>query len=335
MQRHSSIDARCSCGGDDRAFQDSQLDGKFATRSLEKWKASVDRLDAMSVFVSVVKHGSLSAASRELRVPLPTVSRKVSELESHLGTKLLVRSTRKLLLTEAGESYVAASKRILEEVAEAERAVSGEYRVPRGELTLTAPVVFGRLHVLPVVTEFLKRHSEVDVRLYLADRSLNLIDDHLDIAVRIGAVPEHLVAIRLGQIRSVVCATPAYLKEHGTPKAPDELAAHRCISFSGFAGAGSWMFRDGLAALVHARLTVNTAEAAIDGALAGLGLTRVLSYQAEDALKTGKLVTVLKRHEPPAVAVSLIYVKEMRVTAKVRAFIDYAVPKLRARLHAD
>jgi DNA-binding transcriptional LysR family regulator len=295
----------------------------------------VDRLDAMSLFVSVVKHGSLSAASRELRVPLPTVSRKVSELESHLGTKLLIRSTRKLVLTEAGESYVGASKRILEEVAEAERAVSGEYRAPRGELTLTAPVVFGRLHVLPVVTEFLKKHSEVDVRFFLADRSLNLIDDHLDIAVRIGTVPEHLVAIRLGQIRSVVCATPAYLKEHGTPKSPDELDAHQCISFSGFVGADSWMFRDGQAALVRARLTVNTAEAAIDGALAGLGLTRVLSYQVEDALKAGKLVTVLKRHEPAAVPVSLIYLKEMRVTAKVRAFIDFAVPKLRARLREN
>ena len=289
----------------------------------------------MSVFVGVVKYGSFSAASREMRVPLPTVSRKVSELESHLGTKLLVRSTRKLVLTEAGESYVAASKRILEEVAEAERAVSGEYRAPRGELTLTAPIVFGRLHVLPVVTEFLKKHSEVDVRLSLADRSMNLIDDHLDIALRIGAVPEHLVAVRLGQIRSVVCATPGYLKEHGTPKSPHELAAHQCISFSGFVGADSWVFRDGQTALVRARLTVNTAEAAIDGAVAGLGLTRVLSYQVAEALKAGKLVTVLKRHEPHAVPVNLIYLKELRVTAKVRAFIDFAVPKLRARLQAD
>jgi DNA-binding transcriptional LysR family regulator len=305
----------------------------FESRTLKKWKAAVDRLDAMSVFVSVVKHGSFSAASRELRMPLPTVSRKVSDLESHLGTRLLVRSTRKLVLTEAGEAYVAASKRILEEVAEAERAASGEYRAPRGELTLTAPIVFGRFHVLPVVAEFLKRHPEVDVRLSLADRSMDLIDDGLDIALRIGTVPEHLVAVRVGQIRSVVCATPAYLKEHGTPKSPDELARHQCIDFSGFVGAGSWMFRDGQTTLLRARLTVNTAEAAIDGALAGLGLTRVLSYQVDDALKAGKLVSVLRRYEPPPVPVNLIYQKEMRVTAKVRAFIDFAVPKLRARLH--
>ena len=292
----------------------------------------MDRLDAMSVFVSVVKHGSFSAASREMRVPLPTVSRKVSELESHLGTKLLVRSTRKLLLTEAGEAFIAASKRILEDVAEAERAASGEYRAPRGELTLTAPLVFGRLHVTPIVTEVLRKHADVDVRLVLTDRSLNLLDDHLDVGLRIGLVPEHLVAIRVGQVRSVVCATPAYLKEHGTPKTPSELAAHRCVSFSAFAGVDSWTFRDGDVAHVRARLIVNTAEAAIDGALAGLGLTRVLSYQAEDALRAGKLVTVLKRHEPLPVPVNLIYLQELRVTAKVRAFIDFAVPKLQARL---
>ena len=293
----------------------------------------MDRFDSMAVFACVVSRGSFSAASRELRMPLPTVSRKVSDLESRLKTKLLVRSTRKLVLTEAGESYLVDCKRILEEVAEAERAASGEYRAPRGELVVTAPVVLGRRHVLPVVAELLRKHPEVDVRLVLADRALNLIDDRLDVAVRVGALPDsHLVAIRVGEVRSVVCASPTYLREHGIPKSPDHLRSHHCVTFAGLAGPEAWTFRGGQSAEIRSRLIVNTAEAAIDGALAGLGLARVLSYQVADAVKAGKLVTVLKRHEPPPSPVNLIYLPEMRVTAKIRAFIDLAVPKLRTRL---
>jgi DNA-binding transcriptional LysR family regulator len=185
------------------------------------------------------------------------------------------------------------------------------------------------------VTEFLRKHADVDVRLVLTDRPLNLIDNHLDMAVRIGGVPEHLVAIRLGQVRRVVCATPAYLKAHGTPKTPADLVTHRCVSFSGFPPVDSWTFRDGQTVHVRARLSVNAAEAAIDGALAGLGLTRVLSYQVESALRSGKLVTVLKRHEPAPVPVNLVYMPEMRVTAKVRAFVDFAVPKLQTRVGSN
>jgi DNA-binding transcriptional LysR family regulator len=289
----------------------------------------------MAVFVSVVTHGSFSRASRELRMPLPTVSRKLKELESHLNAKLLIRSTRKLVLTEAGEAYLQASKRILEDVAEADRAAAGHYREPRGELVLSAPIVFGRLHVVPLVAEFLRLHAEVDVRLVLADRALSLIEDHLDMAVRIGSLPDtHLVAVRVGQIRSVVCASPAYLERHGTPKTPEQLASHQCVTFASIAGARAWTFRGGQSAPIHSRLIVNTAEAAIDGALAGLGLTQLLSYQVADALSTGRLVRVLRRHEPLPRSVSVIYPAELRLTAKVRTFIDFAVPKLRARLLA-
>jgi DNA-binding transcriptional LysR family regulator len=296
---------------------------------------AMDRIDSMKVFVSVVSQGSFSAASRQLRMPLPTVSRKVSELESHLGTKLLVRSTRRIALTPAGESYVSACKRILEELAEAERAASGQYLVPKGELVMTAPIVFGRLHVLPVVTEFLKRHPEVDVRLMLADRTLNLIDDHVDLAVRIGTLPDsQLVATRLGQIRSVVCASPAYLEKRGTPRTPRQLASHDCITFAGLGSSQAWTFASGEAVRIRSRLSVTTAEAAIDAALAGLGLARVLSYQIADAVAAEKLVTVLKRHEPPPSPVNLLYLPELRLTAKVRAFIDFATPKLRTRLAA-
>ncbi len=189
----------------------------------------MDRLEAMSLLVAVAEAGSLSAAGRKLGVPLPTVSRKISDLEAHLNTRLLTRSTRKLALTDAGAAYVAAAKRILDEVSEAERAASGEHAAPRGDLVITAPVVFGRLHVLPVIAEFLTQWPEINVRLVLADRNLHLIDDHIDIAVRIGALADSaLVSTRVGAVRSVVCGSPAYFAAHGAPKKPEDLsAAHR------------------------------------------------------------------------------------------------------------
>ncbi|MBS0417717.1 MAG: LysR family transcriptional regulator [Proteobacteria bacterium] len=293
----------------------------------------MDRFESMSVFVTVASAGSFSAASRQLRMPLPTVSRKVSELESHLKARLLIRSTRRLALTEVGESYVADCKRILAEVAEADRGASGQYNAPQGELFVTAPVVFGRLHVLPITAEFLAAYPQVDVRLVMADRPLNLLDEHLDVAVRIGTVPDsRLVATRVGQIRSVVCASPAYLRKHGAPKSPESLLKHDCVTFSGLAGAESWTFRSDQSVRVHSRLIVNTAEVAIDGAIAGVGFVRVLSYQISEAVKTGALAIVLKRFEPAPLPVSLIYLQDTRLTAKLRAFIDFATPRLRARL---
>ena len=293
----------------------------------------MDRLASMSVFVAVATAGSFSGASRELRMPLPTVSRKISELESHLDAKLLVRSTRKLVLTDVGESYLLACRRILEEVAEAERGATGEYNAPHGELLVTAPVVFGRLHVLPVAAEFLAAHPEVDLRLVLTDRPLSLMDEHLDLAVRIGELPDSsLVATRVGQTRTVVCASPSYLKKHGTPKSLAALAEHDCITFAALGGADEWRFRNGESVRVHSRLVVNTAEAAVDGALCGVGLARVLAYQIAASVKARKLATVLDKFEPPPVPVSLLYVRERRLTGKLRAFLDFIAPRLRARL---
>ena len=293
----------------------------------------MDRLESMSVFVAVVAAGSFSAASRQLRMPLPTVSRKVAEIEAHLKAKLLVRSTRKLVLTEAGQAYVEDCKRILEAVVEAERGASGQYNAPQGELTVTAPIVFGRLHVTPVVTAFLREYARVDVRLLLADRALNLVEDHVDLAVRIGPLPDsRLVASKVGQIRRIVCASPAYLKEHGTPRTAQDLRQHDCVTFAGLTDAGSWSFRDEETVRVHSRLSTSTAEAAIDATLADIGLTCTLSYQIAEAVKAGRLQVVLRKFEPAPVPVSLIYVRESRITAKLRAFIDYAAPRLRARL---
>jgi len=293
----------------------------------------MDRLESMSVFVAVAATGSFSAASRQLRMPLPTVSRKVSDLEAHLEAKLFVRSTRKLTLTDTGQSYLLACRKVLEEIEEAERIASGQYNAPQGELVLTAPIVFGRLHVLPIVTEFLKAQPRVDVRLILADRTLNLVEDHLDLAVRIGSLPDSsLVATQIGRTRHVVCANPAYLKEHGTPRSPADLTATACVTFAGLGEADLWHFKALPPIRVHSRLEVNTAEGAVEAAIAGVGFTRVLSYQAAEALSTGKLVAVLKKFEPEPLPINLIYVQERRLTAKLRAFLDFATPRLRERL---
>jgi len=189
----------------------------------------MDRLEAMSLLIAAVEAGSFSAASRKLGVPLPTISRKVAELEGHLGTRILLRSTRKLTLTDAGMNYLAACKRILEQVSEAETEAAGEYSAPKGELVITAPIVFGRLHVVPLVNDFLISFPEINVRMMLADRSVNLLDDHIDMAVRIGALADSsMVATRVGSVRRIVCGSPGYFASHGTPRTPDDLAQLTC-----------------------------------------------------------------------------------------------------------
>jgi len=296
----------------------------------------MDRLEAMALLVAAVEAGSLSAAARRLRVPLATVSRKVSDLESRLRTRLLVRSTRRIALTDAGQAYVQACKRILEEVAEAERAAAGEYRAPRGDLVITAPIVFGRLHVLPIIAEFLKTNGEIDVRLVLADSVINLIEERVDVAVRIGELPDSsLVALPVGSVRFVVCASPAYFAARGVPQTPDELRGHDCISFEAIISAEMWRFVEGRSESVipvRSRLVVNTAEAAIDAAVAGVGVTRALSYQVADELRAGALALVLREFEPSAWPVSLIYAGGRLLPLKVRAFLDFAAPRLKAAL---
>jgi DNA-binding transcriptional LysR family regulator len=297
----------------------------------------MDRLEAMSILLAAVDAGSFSAASRKLGVPLPTVSRKVAELEKHLEAKLLTRSTRKLALTDAGADYVAACKRILEQVGDAEAAAAGEYSTPRGELAITAPIVFGRLHVLPVVCDFLARFSDIDVRMALSDRNVNLIDDHIDLAVRIGALPDStMMATRVGAVRRVACGSPGFFAAHGTPKKPQDLAGLPCVTFAGMAGGTSWTFPRGRGVArpvqIRPRLAVNTAEAALDAAIKGIGLTRVLSYQAARAVREGKLRIVLRAFEPAPMPVNLLYAGQDPVALKIRSFIDFAAPRLRKSL---
>lgn len=297
----------------------------------------MDRLEAMTILVAVVEAGSFTAAGRRLGIPLPTVSRKLAELEAHLGgTRLLTRSTRRLSLTEAGADYVEACKRILEEIDDADRRASGEYVAPRGELVLAAPIVFGRLHIVPIVSEFLATYDEIDVKLLLSDRNAQLMDDHIDLALRIGALPDSaMIALRLGTVRWIVCASSAYLARNGKPETPADLAKLPCVTF-GIAGAITpWMFalEGGVRSVpVRSRLSVNTAEAALDAAAQGVGLTRVLSYQAARSIEDGRLEPVLENFEPEALPVSLIHLPQQVLPLKTRSFIDFAVPRLRARL---
>lgn len=297
----------------------------------------MDRLEAMSVYTAIVDGGSLSAAGRQLNIPLASVSRKLADLEAHLKTRLITRSTRRLELTDAGRDYLAACRQILDQVDEAERAVSGAYADVKGQLVVAAPIVFGRLHVIPVVVGFLELHPAVDVRLRLGDRNVNLIEEHVDLAVRIGALPDSgLVATQVGAIRRVICASPTYLERFGSPKSLADLAHHRCISFDSLDAANGWVFagKDGEKrfAPIHSRLTVTTADAAIAACVLGLGLTRVLSYQIAEDLHAQRLVRVLADEEPAAAPASLIYPGQGRLPMKTRAFIDFATARIRERL---
>lgn len=296
----------------------------------------MDRFDAIRTLLAAIDGGSLSAASRALGMPLPTVSRKVSELEAHLGTQIVVRTSRKLVLTDAGEAFVAAARRIMAELDEAERAASGEYRAPRGELLITAPILFGKLHILPIVLEFLGAYPEVDVRLILSDSVVDLVDNHVDVAARLGRLPDSgLVALRVGTVRWISCASPHYLAERGTPATPDELASHDCIAFEGLQTARSWTFARGVGAgpvTIRPRLGVNTADALIEAASAGLGVARMMSYQAAPAIRDGRLVTILDDYAPEPIPVHLVHTGPPLLPLKLRAFLDFAAPRLKAAL---
>jgi DNA-binding transcriptional LysR family regulator len=298
----------------------------------------MDRFDAMSVLLAAVEGGSLSAASRKLRLPLATVSRKVSDLESHLKASLLIRSTKGLELTPAGRSYVVAAKAIMEQVSEAERNAAGEYVEPKGDLVVTAPTMLGRLHALPIVLEFLIAFPDVAVSLVLTDRVAHFLDDQIDVALRVGNLPDsELIATRLGSLRRVVCASPGYLSARGEPTTPSEIEAHSVISFGGVSETQAWSFWSGGAEIVapfRARLSVTTIEGAIDAGVTGAGLFRATSYQVADHVHAGRLKTVLEDYEPSPPPVHLVYGCQSRLPLKLRAFVDFTAPRLRSRLEA-
>jgi DNA-binding transcriptional LysR family regulator len=292
----------------------------------------------MSAFVAVAKARGFSAAARELGIPLATLNRRVVDLERDMGVRLLQRSTRHVALTEVGQNFFVTCERILDELREAQEAATGEYRAPKGVLTITAPMGFGRLHLQPVALEFLAAFPDVNLKLVLADRVVQLAEENVDLALRISELPDSsLIARPLGHVQMVVSASPAYLERHGLPQKPSDLMHHDCIAWSSVEPLNSWWFREGATDRtfpVRTRLSTSSADSAISAAHAGLGLVQTTSYQADPGLRDGRLALVLRAFECAPTPVSLVYARQRLLPLKVRAFIDFAVPRLAGRLQS-
>lgn len=299
----------------------------------------MDRLDGMRVFVAVAEAGGFAPAARALRLSPPAVTRAVAALEDRIGSRLLHRTTRTVRLTEAGVRFLADAKRILAELEEAEATAAGAHAEPRGQLVVTAPLLFGTMHVAPVVLGFLDRYPQVAARTLFVDRVVDLMDEGIDVAVRIAELPDSsLAAVRVGSLRRVVCASPDFLARHGTPQTPRDLEGLEGIGFQSASPLASWVFRrgDGGGDTVRPRmrLLVNNADLAVTAAAEGRGVTRVLHYQAADAVRDGRLRIVLADHEPPRIPVHLVHLEGRRAAARVRAFVDFAAERLREVLAA-
>jgi DNA-binding transcriptional LysR family regulator len=293
----------------------------------------MDRWQAMRVFVKVADAGGFAGAARQLGMSPPAVTRAIAALEETIGTRLLVRTTRSVKLTEAGGHYLEDCRRILSDITEAEAAAAGSYATPTGTLTVTAPVLFGQIYVMPILTAYLDMHPAVTGRVLLLDRVTNLIDEGMDVAVRIGHLPDSgYSAVRVGSVRRVVCGAPAYIAKHGAPSSPTDLTRHRIITPTGASETTEWHFgrEQKTSVSVRPRLFCNTNEAAISAAISGWGLTRVLSYQVGPALADGRLQTLLGEFEEEPLPIHIVHPEGRRVSAKVRSFVDFAAAKLRA-----
>jgi DNA-binding transcriptional LysR family regulator len=289
----------------------------------------MDRIDAMQAFVAVADLKGFAPAARKLGLSPSGMTRLIAALEDRLGARLLQRTTRSVTLTDAGSRYLARVRRILGDIEEAEAAAEGERTRPSGRLVLSAPVGFGRLHVSPVLSAFLKRYPEVSGELRLEDRIVNLVEDGIDLAVRIGHLPDSSVVARhVGEMRRIVVASHGYLKRRGEPKRPEAIASHETIQFGVMTAIPEWHFvEDGCEVTVVStpRLVTNSSDAAIQYAEQGGGLTRVLAYQAAEAIKAGRLMIVLQKFEQPPLPIHVVYPTSRLLSAKVRAFIDLVV----------
>lgn len=293
----------------------------------------MDRLKTMSVFVAVADEAGFSAASRRLNMSPPSVTRAVSDLEAQLGARLLHRTTRSVTLTEAGERYLVDCRRILADVDEANRHAAGVHAEPRGQVSITGSVVFGRRVLTPILLDLQERYPEISISALFLDRVTHLVDEGIDIAIRIAELPDSsLAATRVGAVRHVLCASPDYLDTHGRPRKPQDLSAHKVIEFSHETRRGEWILHDQKGARhvkVKADLKFNIADAAISAAISGRGITRVLSYMIVPEVSAGELEIVLEDFEPPPVPVHVVHKETGQATARVRATVDYLADRLR------
>jgi DNA-binding transcriptional LysR family regulator len=309
------------------------------TRIISISEIMMDRLEAMSMLIKVIENESFSSASKALNVPLPTLSRKISELENQLGVRLLHRTTRKLSLTSSGCNYINACKRIIEQVEEAERSVKGEYSEPRGELVITAPVMFGRLYVLPIVSEFLSVYSSIDVQLILSDGNINLHENEVDMAVRIGALPDSsMVATQVGKIRMVTCANQQLLATHKKLTSPNGLTDFPCISLKTTKTIPDWSYIQPDSKVIFnvktsSRLTVTDSESAVNAAINNVGITQQLHYQVKEAIDKGLLKIILPEFEPSSIPVNLVHKSRKYMPQKMKSFLDFSLPRLTSKIN--
>ena len=295
----------------------------------------MDKLAAMRAFVEIVDRGSLTAAGEALDRSLPTMVRTLATLEASLGTLLLRRTTRHMSLTDEGRAYLDRCRRILADVEQAEALAGPGSGEPRGPLVVSAPVMFGRMHVVPAVVDFVRRYPKVQVDLLLIDRVVDLVDEGVDVAVRIAHLADSsLIGVPVGALRRVVCASPKLLKSLGEPKRPGDLADLPCVRFRGLAPESRWQFRHAgrdVGVPVRGAFTTNQVDAALDACIAGLGFGLFLSYQVEPAVRARKLRVVLRDFQPPPVPVSLVHAEARLPSPRLRAFVDWMKPRLRTR----
>lgn len=294
----------------------------------------MDQLYLMKAFVAVVDANGFAGGARALKVSAPSVTRAVNELESQLGVRLLNRTTRVVRVTEPGARYAEDCRRILTDLETANASVAGLHSTPTGLLTVTAPVLFGARYVTPIVTEYLERFPNVSAECWYLDRVVNMMEEGIDIAVRIGELPDSsMQAVRVGRMRRVICGSPRYLEQHGIPKTPDDLQKHEIISADAVSPGAEWrLMRGGMPCIVKLkpRLTSSSNDGALVAAVEGFGLTRLLSYQIADHLQNGQLKIVLEDCEPSALPVHLVHREGRYASRKARSFLDLAVARLRA-----
>ncbi|MDE1995425.1 MAG: LysR family transcriptional regulator [Rhizobiaceae bacterium] len=296
----------------------------------------MDRWQAMRVFVKVAESESFADAARQLHMSPPAVTRMVSMLEDLIGTRLLSRTTRSVKLTEAGGRYFVDCQRLLSDLADAEAAAAGAYGKPTGTLTVTASVLFGTMFVLPVMADYLDLHPDVVGRSLFVDRVVNIIDEGADVAIRIGHLPDSgFTAVRVGQVKRVICGAPSYFEKYGVPTVPGDLARHRIVATTSAWTSLEWHFggEQKSSVRVNPRFFCNTNDAAIAAAERGWGLTRILSYQIAPQLESGRLQTILSDYDEEALPIHIVHAEGRQASAKVRSFIDFAVAKLRANRH--
>ena len=290
----------------------------------------MDRFHLMNVFVAVAEEQGFAATARRLHLSPPAVTRAVAALEQQLGVKLLNRTTRFVRVTEAGRRYLEDAKRILEDVKTADETAAGINAAPRGQLVITAPVLFGRMFVMPGIVDYLNAYPDTEVSAMFLDRVVNLLEEGVDVGIRIGELPDSsLRALRVGSVRAILCASPQYLQRNGLPRKPRDLLKHSIIASSAGNNAIDWRF-DNVALRIQPRLTVTTNDAAIEAARRNLGITRLLSYQVAQPLGEGKLTIVLENHEPPPLPIYIVHREGRFASARIRAFVDLMAKRLRA-----